>query len=74
MNSAEIAKIFKWGGGDGGLKKGDVISLYGDAYKITDITDTQVFGVQIVEKGRDVESKTVNSLNLTLEGWRLITS
>lgn len=65
MNSAEIAKRSAY-------RVGDVISLYGNAYEIRRITDTQVLGVQVVERGRDVYSESTVSLNLTLEGWRLV--
>lgn len=67
MNSSQIAKKSAY-------RVDDVISLYGNAYKITRITDVQVLGVQVVENGRDVDGKMVFSLNLTLNGWRLVVS
>ena len=64
MNSADIAKRRSY-------KVGDIIALYGNAYRITHLTDRDVNGVQVVENGRDVWSSTIHSLNLTLDGWRL---
>lgn len=67
MNSAEIAKRRAY-------KVGDIVALYGNAYRITHLTDVNVLGVQVVENGRDVCSETIVSLNLTLDGWRLALS
>lgn len=65
MNSAEIAKKHAY-------REGDIIALYGNAYEIKHITDTQVLGLQVVENGTDVCSQSLRSLNLKLDGWRLV--
>jgi len=65
MDSAEIAK--GWG-----CEVGDVIALFGNAYKITSILDKAVYGTQIVESGREVGGFTLYSLDLRLNGWQLI--
>lgn len=67
MNSAEIAKRRAY-------KVGDIVALYGNAYRITHLTDVNVLGVQVVENGTDVYSVSSRSLNLTLDGWRLTLS
>jgi hypothetical protein len=67
MNSGEIAKRNAY-------REGDTIAIYGNAYRITDaqLYEEEVRAIQVVENGRDVDSKTTCSLNLTLDGWRLV--
>jgi len=66
MTCAEIAK-------KSGYRVGDIISLYGNAYQIDSIGETgTVLGHQTVENGHKVSSTSVYILDLTIQGWRLV--
>jgi len=67
MNSGEIAKRNAY-------REGDTIAIYGNAYRITKIFETEVFGIQVVENGGCVLSSTNYLLDLRLDGWRLVIS